>query len=97
MLMKSQPKAESAEIFNRLREIIARLRSSEGCPWDREQTFSSMKSQFLEEVYEYVDALENNDSQAMAEELGDLFFHLLFIAQMARGGVSDLSLEINPV
>ena len=85
--MKSQSKTDNAAgLFAELRRIIARLRGPEGCPWDREQNFASMKSQFLEEVYEYVDALEEDEDPAMAEELGDLFFHLLFFAQLAEDG-----------
>ncbi len=66
--------------FEELWQTVCKLRSPEGCPWDREQDFSSMKNQFLDEVYEFVDALEADDSKAMAEELGDLFFHLLFFS-----------------
>ena len=70
----------TAEKFLRLWEVIRRLRSPGGCPWDREQDFFSMKPKFLEEVYELIDSLEQNDYPGMREELGDLFFHLLFMA-----------------
>ncbi|MBW1644916.1 MAG: nucleoside triphosphate pyrophosphohydrolase [Deltaproteobacteria bacterium] len=86
--MKSQPRpaagenggapAPELEELRRLRAVIAKLRAPDGCSWDREQDFASMKPRFLEEVYEYIDALENDDRQGMQEELGDLFFHLLF-------------------
>ena len=89
--MKSQPKSSSekscgvSESFAELWQVVRKLRSPEGCPWDREQDFSSMKNQFLEEVYEFVDALEDDENPAMAEELGDLFFHLLFFSCLAEG------------
>ncbi len=86
-MMKSQLKSssESAQAsFDKLWQVVRKLRSLEGCPWDREQDFSSMKTQFLEEVYEFVDALESDESPAMAEELGDLFFHLLFFSCLAE-------------
>ena len=86
-MMKSQLKSSSedgSESFAKLWQVVCQLRSPEGCPWDREQDFSSMKNQFLEEVYEFIDALENDESPAMAEELGDLFFHLLFFSCLAQ-------------
>ena len=86
-MMKSQLKSSSGGVpegFNELWQVVRKLRSKEGCPWDREQDFSSMKNQFLEEVYEFVDALESDESPAMAEELGDLFFHLLFFSCLAE-------------
>jgi len=74
----------TAEKFLRLWEVIRRLRSPGGCPWDREQDFFSMKPKFLEEVYELVDSLEQKDYPGMQEELGDLFFHLLFMALLGE-------------
>ncbi|MBN2808722.1 MAG: nucleoside triphosphate pyrophosphohydrolase [Deltaproteobacteria bacterium] len=86
--LKSSPEKLSPEkvqeTFRELWQVVCKLRSREGCPWDREQDFSSMKNQFLEEVYEFVDALEADESPAMAEELGDLFFHLLFFSCLAE-------------
>jgi len=74
----------TADKFLRLREVIHKLRSPGGCPWDREQDFSSMKPKFLEEVYELIDSLEQNDFTGMREELGDLFFHLLFMVLLGE-------------
>lgn len=74
------------EKFVRLWKVIRRLRAPGGCPWDREQDFSSMKPKFLEEVYELIDALEQNDYSGMREELGDLFFHLLFMTLLGEEG-----------
>jgi len=72
--------------FSELWQTVCKLRSPEGCPWDREQDFSSMKNQFLDEVYEFIDALEADDSKGMSEELGDLFFHLLFFSCLGEDG-----------
>lgn len=69
--------------FQRLVEIMTRLRSPEGCPWDREQTFESVKPYLLEETYEVLDAIDRSDWSALAEELGDLMLQSVFFAQMA--------------
>ncbi len=65
-----------------LREIIARLRAPDGCPWDREQTPDSVRKYILEEAYELSEAIEGGDAGEVEEELGDLFFMLLFIARL---------------
>lgn len=62
---------------------MARLRSPEGCPWDREQTFESIKPYLLEETHEVLDAIDRSDWPALAEELGDLLLQSVFFAQMA--------------
>jgi len=62
---------------------MARLRSPEGCPWDREQTFDSIRKYTLEETYEVFDAIERRDWPHLAEELGDLLLQVLFYAEMA--------------
>lgn len=67
-----------------LAEVTAVLRSPEGCPWDREQTPQSLRPDFLEEVAEMVDALDADDPRALEEEIGDVLFHLVMQAQMAR-------------
>jgi MazG family protein len=69
--------------FQRLVEIMARLRSPEGCPWDREQTFESIKPYLMEETYEVLDAIDRGDWRHLAEELGDLMLQSVFFAQMA--------------
>jgi len=69
--------------FQRLVEIMARLRAPDGCPWDREQTFDSIKPYLLEETYEVIDAIDSRDWRALAEELGDLVLQAVFFAQMA--------------
>ncbi|GAB4247570.1 MAG: nucleoside triphosphate pyrophosphohydrolase [Candidatus Methylacidiphilales bacterium] len=70
--------------LDRLLEIMGRLRSPEGCPWDREQTHQSIKPQLIEECYELVEAIEASDDTMMREELGDVLLHLVFHAQMAK-------------
>jgi MazG family protein len=70
--------------FERLVEIMARLRSPQGCPWDREQNFDTIKTYLLEEAYEVMDAVDRRDWAALAEELGDLMLQAVFFAQMAK-------------
>lgn len=70
--------------FPDLIEIMARLRGPDGCPWDREQTHESILSCLIEEAYEFVDAVENQDSPNMREELGDLLLQVVFHSQMAH-------------
>ena len=62
---------------------MARLRAPGGCPWDREQTFDSIKPYLLEETYEVIDAIDARDWRLLAEELGDLMLQSVFFAQMA--------------
>lgn len=66
-----------------LAETVAILRSPDGCPWDQEQTPQSMRSGFLEEACEVLEALDEEDSDNLAEELGDMFYHLIMQIQMA--------------
>jgi MazG family protein len=72
------------ESVSALLEIMARLRSSEGCPWDREQTFASVAPYTIEEAYEVADAIDRGDLKQLRDELGDLLFQVVFHAQMAR-------------
>ena len=65
-------------------EIMAALRSPEGCPWDREQDHQTLRWHAVEEVYELLDAIEARDDQELAEELGDLLLQVVFHAQLAR-------------
>ena len=62
---------------------MARLRSPNGCPWDREQNFDTIKPYLLEETYEVLDAIDARNWQGLAEELGDLLLEAVFFAQMA--------------
>jgi MazG family protein len=69
--------------FQHLVEIMARLRAPNGCPWDREQTFDSIKPYTLEETYEVLDAIDRRDWNDLAEELGDFLLQAVFYAQIA--------------
>ena len=71
------------EKFQQLVDIMARLRGPNGCPWDREQTFDTIKPYTLEETYEVLDAIDRRDWQELAEELGDFLLQAVFFAQMA--------------
>jgi tetrapyrrole methylase family protein/MazG family protein len=70
--------------FEELMNIMAALRAPSGCPWDREQTHATLTPTFIEELYEFIDAVEENDSEMMKEELGDLCLHVAFQAQIAQ-------------
>ncbi len=70
--------------FDTLRYIVARLRAPDGCPWDREQTYQSIKKHLLEETYEAIAALDANELPRFAEELGDVLLQVLMDAQMGR-------------
>jgi uncharacterized protein YabN with tetrapyrrole methylase and pyrophosphatase domain len=69
--------------FLKLCEVIAKLRSPEGCPWDRQQTLASIKPYTLEETYELLEAIDAGDDAAIAEELGDLLLQVVLDAQIA--------------
>ncbi|HXS97722.1 MAG TPA: nucleoside triphosphate pyrophosphohydrolase [Candidatus Limnocylindrales bacterium] len=73
----------AGEKFQQLVAIMARLRGANGCPWDREQTFDSIKPYTLEETYEVLDAIDRRDWPELAEELGDFLLQAVFYAQMA--------------
>src|SRR6266545_4150563 len=73
----------AGERFQKLVDIMARLRAPGGCPWDREQTFDTIKPFLLEETYEVLDAIDARDWQALAGELGDLLLQVVFFSQMA--------------
>jgi XTP/dITP diphosphohydrolase/ATP diphosphatase len=75
--------ARAAALFEQSVAIMARLRAPGGCPWDREQSFDSVRKYTLEETYEVFDAIERRDWPHLAEELGDLLLQVLFYAEMA--------------
>ncbi|MHA6252897.1 bifunctional methyltransferase/pyrophosphohydrolase YabN [Oceanobacillus sp. CAU 1775] len=68
--------------FSRIVEVIQILRSPEGCPWDRKQTHASLREHVIEEVYELIDAIDNEDDDNIIEELGDLLLHVLLHSQI---------------
>lgn len=77
---------------NDLVEIVAILRSENGCPWDREQTHKSIRRDFLEETYEVIEAINKEDTELLKEELGDVLLQVVFHTQIEREkGVFELS------
>jgi len=70
--------------FERLVDIMATLRGPNGCPWDKQQDFNSLKPMLVEEVYEVLEAVDNKDFDGLAEELGDLLLHILFNSHLAK-------------
>ena len=81
--MDNDPSLTPGAKFQRLVDIMARLRSADGCPWDREQNFDTIKPYLLEETYEVLDAIDARDWHNLADELGDLMLQAVFFAQMA--------------
>ena len=75
--------ARAAALFEQSVAIMVRLRAPGGCPWDREQSFDSIRKYTLEETYEVFDAIERRDFAHLSEELGDLLLQVLFYAEMA--------------
>jgi nucleoside triphosphate diphosphatase len=82
----------TGERFERAVSIMAKLRGQGGCPWDREQTFDSIKPYTLEETYEVLEAIDNRDWDELSGELGDLLLQVLFYSQMA-GEESRFSID----
>jgi MazG family protein len=74
----------AGEKFQQLVGLMSRLRGVNGCPWDREQTFDTIKPYTLEETYEVLDAIDRREWNEVAEELGDLLLQVVFYAQMAE-------------
>jgi MazG family protein len=74
----------TGERFERAVAIMERLRAPGGCPWDREQTFDSIKPYTLEETYEVLEAIDNRDWDELPGELGDLLLQVLFYSEMAK-------------
>ena len=81
-----------------LPEIVRILRGPGGCPWDGEQTHESIRKNFIEETYEAVEAIDNNDTANLREELGDVMLQVLFHAQMekeaGRFDINDVITEV---
>jgi MazG family protein len=91
--------ARAASLFEQSVAIMARLRAPGGCPWDREQTFDTIRRYTLEEAYEVFDAIERRDFPHLSEELGDLLLQVLFYAEMAANeghfSISDVLDHLN--
>lgn len=79
---RSDDEALQNRSFDRLHEIVTILRSPEGCPWDREQTHQSIRKNFIEELYEALEALDNDDPDGMREEFGDVILQVMLHSQM---------------
>ncbi len=75
---------KQSKAINELLQVMAKLRSPKGCPWDREQDHMTLRRHAIEEVYELIDAIEAKDDHEMAEELGDLLLQVVFHCQMAQ-------------
>jgi tetrapyrrole methylase family protein/MazG family protein len=90
---------QALDQFQRLIDIMARLRGPDGCPWDREQTPASIRRQLIEETFEVVEAIDEDDPELLCEELGDLTLHVVFQSQMAaeagRFAIADVLQSIN--
>jgi tetrapyrrole methylase family protein / MazG family protein len=96
---KSAAKLSPGEWFEKLVAVQARLRAANGCPWDREQTHTTLRTYLLEEAYEVLEALESGDDHKFAEEMGDLLLQIVFHSQIAREegrfAISDVIREIH--
>ncbi|AEA33460.1 nucleoside triphosphate pyrophosphohydrolase [Hippea maritima] len=87
-----------SEAFDRLVNTIKRLRAPDGCPWDRKQTLYSLKQNVIEEVFEFIDALDRKDIENIKEELGDMLLHVIFHSIIAQeDGLFNLDDVINGV
>ena len=77
------PNPEKTSVaFQQLCEVVAKLRSPEGCPWDRKQTLESIKPYTLEETYELLEAIDSRDDVHIVEELGDVLLQVILDAQI---------------
>src|ERR1043165_5932889 len=92
MSVKTGPK------FEKLVDIMTTLRGPNGCPWDKQQDFNSLKPMLVEEVYEVLEAVEHNDFEGLSEELGDLLLHVVFHAQLGKeSGQFDINTVIEKI
>src|SRR5260370_2255146 len=80
---QKQEKLTAGEWFERLVALQARLRAPHGCPWDREQTHTTLRTYLVEEAYEVLDAMRSGDDAKFAEEMGDLLLQVVFHSQIA--------------
>ena len=88
----------NGEKFEKLIEIIEKLRDDDGCPWDREQTHDSLLPYFLEETYEVMECVDKKNWNALPEELGDVLLHVLFQTDIAhRNGEFQLHLVLDQI
>ena len=85
--------------LEKLVDVVAKLRSEDGCPWDREQTHKTLRPNMLEEAYEAVDAIDNEDIPNLREELGDVLLQVVLHAQIAKDegnfDIEDVAKELS--
>jgi len=84
--------SDSAKAFERLLEVIIKLRSPEGCPWDKKQTLKSLIPNLFEETFECIDAIENNDIDNTMEEIGDLYLLVVMLSYILEQ-TSDFAIK----
>ena len=80
--------------IEQLVKTIAKLRSPKGCPWDKEQTHKTLKRYLIEEAYETLDAIDNNDPDELMEELGDVLLQIVLHAQIASEKKNLISIKL---
>ena len=80
--MTEKEKQRSGEAINRLLMVMEKLRSENGCPWDKEQDHKTLRKYLIEESYEVIDAIDRCDDDDLKEELGDLLLQVVFHAQL---------------
>jgi tetrapyrrole methylase family protein/MazG family protein len=107
MFVPALPGNERRPDFRDLVQVVARLRGPNGCPWDREQTYTSLKRFVLEESYEVLEAIDSGDPERLCDELGDLLLQVVLQAQLGRedgyfeirdviGGITDKLIRRHP-
>ena len=93
------PISKNLDSFETLVEIIALLRSPQGCPWDRKQTHQSLRKNLLEETYEVLEAMDEANAQQLSEEFGDLLLQIVLHSRIAADSseftISDVIRKIN--
>src|SRR5881394_1018925 len=88
----------TGKLFEKLVDIMATLRGPNGCPWDKEQDFNTLKPMLVEEVYEVLEAIDNKDVDGISEELGDLLLHIVFQAEIGREeGTFDINTVVQKI
>ena len=86
------------EALMQLFDIVTLLRSPEGCPWDREQTYKSVATNLIDETYEYLDSVISRDVEGMQEEIGDVFLNAMMLLEMHKeNGDVDIVEALNEV
>jgi len=96
--MSAEDSATTGEKFEKLVKIMATLRGPNGCPWDKQQDFNSLKPMLVEETYEVLEAIDNQDFDGLAEELGDLLLHVVFHSHLGKEtGAFDINTVIDKI